>query len=944
MQVTSRSLSLLLVVVLTGLPRRAMANAVDDASRYTPGTEGVTRWMSNGHRGDLGFGVWNFEAVANAGSAGRFIGDSTAGAGDINTAGQSFALFAHPPGTPTPFAAAIRRFDQPSLTTGDSVSFKVAVNFRNGNKGFGVRNLSGVEQWNFDVRSGGYTIRNGPSGSPRDDGQQLGGYHANTVFTFTFTQRERQMDWTIVRSGGISSTVSGSFAATSGTLADFRFYVSGTDNSSAQNNLYFNSFVYTPAARGDAPLTPGERRLPGWVPSYTLRYQDPAANSVTVRHSGDGFVTSFPMTKVGEVWELDVRTLGLPPGWHTFKFRPNSEWEADPNRQLYLDPSGRIAQPPAVYLTWQRDPTTTMTVNWFNTSASLNTARYRLPGAPSWSTLTAATQPFPHTRRSIHRAEITGLSPDTAYEFQVDGYEETFRFRTMPAALTRPVKFGVGGDVDVGSTADAMTAAIAARDPDFLVVGGDHAYEDARADYSWRWERYMESFFRNARSPDGRMIPLVVTIGNHEVRYGWSYNHPDFDNTAAWRDRYAPYYFRTFPFPGPATPYGALDFGRYLSLVLGDTEHASPTIAGNDPQTAWLSAALNARRDVTHLIPVYHVTAYPSNRAFSDAGTQRIRQHWVPLFEQAGVKLAFEHHDHTYKATKPLLTGAENSGGIVFLGDGLWGIAPRVPDTSRWYLQTASQQHHVNLVTITATGRTVQSVGADGQLFGGSGPDNVLLSQTIDGIPAVPAPVLSNLTANTLSLSWPAVGNAASYRVLRDSVQIGTTGATAFTDAAWGSNRAAVYQVVALNRSGESSPSAGLSASPRQQWQVANNLPWDGTGAGAATADPDADGWSNLVEFYFGLNPRSPDVALPATVQGDATSVSCLYRRNKAAAGVAGGVVWKTDLRSGAAWSSVGVTDVAVEDDADPALEWRRATVPISPQEGRKFLRFSLQP
>jgi hypothetical protein len=127
----------------------ALASAlagVDEASRYTPGSSGVTRWLSNGHRGDIEFGVWSHEAVAESwAAAGRFIGGSTAGGGgDINTGGQSFGLYANPNGTPNPFAASTRNFAKPALTTGDVFSFKVSMNNRSpGNRGFDLRNASG---------------------------------------------------------------------------------------------------------------------------------------------------------------------------------------------------------------------------------------------------------------------------------------------------------------------------------------------------------------------------------------------------------------------------------------------------------------------------------------------------------------------------------------------------------------------------------------------------------------------------------------------------------------------------------------------------------------------------------------------------------------------------------------------------------------------------------
>lgn len=706
----------------------------DDASRYAPGSAGTSRWMGNAHQGDVEFGVWEHEAFSSTGFAGRFIGSSTAGAGNIDTAGQSFGIYANPSSSTNPFATATRKFAKPALTTGDILGFKIAVNNRSpGNRGFNLVSGSNETLFNFDVRSGGYYVNGDAGGSLGTE------HHSNTVFTFTFSQRERRVDYTIERSGGITSSTSGSFPSVSGSVAAVRFYITGTDPGAA-GNLYFNQFKLETSPREDAPLTLGERRFTGVNPTYLLRFSDPTATAVALRHSGDSFASNHDLTKSpGGDWFIDIRTVStgtppvtLDPGWHAYKFVLDGTYESGDNRWLYLDNQGRIAYPPAVYLTWQRDPSRTMTVCWYNHKPAAAQIKFRPRGGTKWSLGQSSSQPFPHTARHIHTAEITGLNPDSEYEFQVEGYDEVFWFRTMPEKLTsnRPVKFGVGGDVDVGEIPDAMTATVSAQDPDFLVVGGDHAYDDARPDQFWKWCWYMESWFRNARSPENRMIPLVVGVGNHEVRLGYAVNHPDFDNSPQWRDRYATYYYRTFPFPGPQSPYGVLDFGDYLSLIMTDTEHSSPPITGSDSQTEWLRAVLAARRRVANVIPIHHIPAYPSHRSFDGTTSQRLRQHWVPLYESAGVQLVFENHDHTFKKTKPLLSGKESPSGIRYLGDGLWGIGKRSPDVSRPYLESASATHHIHLVTLDPSGRTVEALDRSGDFFGGK------LRQPPAGIPS----------------------------------------------------------------------------------------------------------------------------------------------------------------------------------------------------------------
>src|SRR5262249_21587197 len=151
---------------------------------------------------------------------------------------------------------------------------------------------------------------------------------------------------------------------------------------------------------------------------------------------------------------------------------------------------------------------------------------------------------------------------------------------------------------------------------------------------------------------DGRIIPMVTCIGNHEVDGAYGKQ----------RDR-APFFYALFDGLYPETGYATLDFGDYLSLVLLDTGHTTP-IAG--AQTSWLEKALKARVDHPNLFVVNHVPAYPSYRnpeppKVKDGQDKKFgtgeeqRTHWVPLFEKYRVPVVLEHHDHTFKRSKLLV-------------------------------------------------------------------------------------------------------------------------------------------------------------------------------------------------------------------------------------------------------------------------------------------------
>ncbi len=347
-------------------------------------------------------------------------------------------------------------------------------------------------------------------------------------------------------------------------------------------------------------------------------------------------------------------------------------------------------QPTALFLTWQRDPTTTMTIQWVGEEkeAVERPIWYAKRGANIWQQKTGTARRFPLTNRWILRTELSGLEPGTDYRFHVglDSAEE--KFRTMPAKATETIHFVSGGDSGINKHAVATNHVAAAQSPMFVVMSGDIAYEDAKSPEIFL--QFLKNYSRDLRDAQGRMIPLLGGIGNHEVlgRFG--------------RPRHeAPFFFAVFDGLYPETGYASLDFGDYLSLVFLDSNHTSP-VAG--AQSDWLDKTLKAREEMPMVFAFNHVPSYPSVWQMDDMKKINAqigadaRKHWVPLFERYNVDAVFEHHDHAYKRTHPLLDGRVNERGIVYLGDGSWGKIDR-PDTPahRPYLAVTDEAYHLSL-------------------------------------------------------------------------------------------------------------------------------------------------------------------------------------------------------------------------------------------------------
>jgi hypothetical protein len=346
-------------------------------------------------------------------------------------------------------------------------------------------------------------------------------------------------------------------------------------------------------------------------------------------------------------------------------------------------------QPSTLFLTWQRDPTTTMTVQWVGAIGETADANvfYSAHGADAWQMQPTKTKPYPRTDLKVFRADLTGLTPGADYEFRIGKHSPRYRFRTMPSKATDTIHFISGGDCGVNAHTVANNIQAARQDPMFAVIGGDLGYDNGRSvEVSLA---FLRNYSRHMVGRDGRLIPMVTCIGNHEVDGG--YDKP--------RAK-APFFYALFDGLYAETGFACLDFGDYLSLILLDTAHTTP-IGG--AQADWLGKQLQARADHPHVIAVNHVPAYPSVRRMEGTdgkeGTgEGNRKHWVPLFEKYRVPVVLEHHDHAFKRTKPLLDGLAQANGVLYLGDGSWGRlrTPHKP-AELSYLASSSRDYHLSL-------------------------------------------------------------------------------------------------------------------------------------------------------------------------------------------------------------------------------------------------------
>lgn len=219
---------------LSGVSFAQMAS--DNADNYI-----VTGWANEGN-GGAGFNPWGFDSFDAADDTAE-IADSSVSAGNINSpGGGAFRIASNNGGS----LDVIRSLGEGrSLGAGDVFSFDMTLNFRNGNKGFDLRN-EGTTVFNFNVGGDQYMFGGVNLSDPAEENW---GYVSDGIYQLEFAFiTETSMRAKIQRSTTGGGTLEYEIAnvALANPVNNFKFYISGTDSDSTENSLYFNNLNVVP--------------------------------------------------------------------------------------------------------------------------------------------------------------------------------------------------------------------------------------------------------------------------------------------------------------------------------------------------------------------------------------------------------------------------------------------------------------------------------------------------------------------------------------------------------------------------------------------------------------------------------------------------------------------------------------------------------------------------
>lgn len=396
-----------------------------------------------------------------------------------------------------------------------------------------------------------------------------------------------------------------------------------------------------------------------------------------------------------------------------------------------------------VYLTWQRDPCHTITINiqglktpeelivYYDTQprhSKIYEYAHKISGLG-----TKFTQ-LPDGRYLYH-IELTHLASGTTYYFTIGDKIHAFgsekSFRTIPDD-DRPFLIIEGGDWENSAAAETLAAKAASLSPYAVWLGGDypsHVY--GVGDYE-KWDYWLDVYSRTMVTPEGVLIPMVMAIGNHEVIGG--FNQPK---------EQAPFFFHYFKQGDTGESYFSLPFGKHVHLMILDSGH---TAIHGGKQKNWLKEELKKTSKVPIRIALYHVPLFPSvrfaekdmiyssiygvvelwkdqntaNKLFSQESFYG-RRHWLPLFDAYELTVAFEHHDQTLKRTKLIRRGKEDPKGTLYLGDGGWGPEVQYPPIQgyfhNYFANLQGKEHFFWAVTIDPKKITYHAITASGKVI-----------------------------------------------------------------------------------------------------------------------------------------------------------------------------------------------------------------------------------
>ena len=355
-----------------------------------------------------------------------------------------------------------------------------------------------------------------------------------------------------------------------------------------------------------------------------------------------------------------------------------------------------------------QDNSTSRTIMWQSDNSEADAViEYRLEGAEKSQTIEATDKAFTDDGSTtyIHEATLTGLTPNTKYEYRVgygtDRRSDWYRLETAGASVYDVLIYPDSQSGDYSQWEEIVRSS-ALRNPRTslyismgdLVDNGEHAYQ---------WRTWLNSI-----KPLSANVPLATTLGNHEMY------------TLDWKMREPYAYLNYFGVPPNGNEifnrrYYSYDFGDVHYVVLDtmlyesnheenhDTHH--PDLY--DVQIQWLRQDLAANAKKWTVVRMHRDPfQYAFNRpgANRDVGFNEEGVLFMPIFDEFNVDLVLSAHLHSYRNRGHVRNFDRDASGPLYILTGIAGDARR-PNWKEHPLDVyvAPDRDKNNYMTMTVT-------------------------------------------------------------------------------------------------------------------------------------------------------------------------------------------------------------------------------------------------
>ncbi|MBT4139362.1 MAG: hypothetical protein HOE48_15685, partial [Candidatus Latescibacteria bacterium] len=189
-------------------------------------------------------------------------------------------------------------------------------------------------------------------------------------------------------------------------------------------------------------------------------------------------------------------------------------------------------------------------------------------------------------------------------------------------------------------------------------------------------------------------VPIFPCLGNHERNADHYYNYMSVPN-----ENKEVYY--------------SFDYANAHIISLNSNSKDAPYQLG-DAQTEWLIKDLKANQDKQWTIVFFH---HPLFRCHPTRGISGQRWVWQPIFDQYGVDLVVNGHDHYYQRTYGIgnYVGKAKRGVYHLISGG--GGAGTYPITPKTHAAARKEIHHVTVMDVQDDRIVGRAIDIDGNTF-----------------------------------------------------------------------------------------------------------------------------------------------------------------------------------------------------------------------------------